>query len=428
MLGLSPRRVIITEDAWERADCRGVIDRLMDRIDLDGSPEIVDDERLSQLPDAYGWSAFGRWGHTPWDQRQDPDVVLTTAKFHDEQERKARLDKYPGLEQMDLGGYKSYWFRPDGEPWWREEHKGVVCQSAWQLHSAQGCPFRCDYCWFGAVCRLFVNLDEYCSHLDEWVAQAGGQRLFKWDNQTDVLCFEPEWGHTRMLVEYFARKPEKYFQIYAGKSDNVDYLLDLDHRGKTIIQWSIGTRVQCEQMEQRTATMDERIEGIRKCQEAGYIVRYRFSPMIPVVNWREGYTELIEAIFAKTQPDIITLCAFGWMNHDTARTCLRWDLLDPQIAEAMRVMSSFVEERGVTAGGGHPIPFDARRGMFRHCIDEIRRVSPDTHVALCLEMPEMWAVFGDELNGHPGAYVCNCGPHCTPGHPMYDKLVKRVSA
>jgi len=34
----------------------------------------------------------------------------------------------------------------------------------------------------------------------------------------------------------------------------------------------------------------------------------------------------------------------------------------------------------------------------------------------------------DELNGRPGAYVCNCGPHCTTGHPMYDKLVKRASA
>ena len=53
------------------------------------------------------------------------------------------------------------WFRPDGEPWWRDEHGGVVCQSAWQLHSVTGCPFRCDYCWFGAVCRLFVNLDEH---------------------------------------------------------------------------------------------------------------------------------------------------------------------------------------------------------------------------------------------------------------------------
>ncbi len=423
MLQLAPRHVIVTEDAWERTDCRPVIDRLVAAMDFDGQPTIVDDARLSRLPEEYGWTDFGRWGHYPWDERHDPDIVLTTAKFHDDAEREARLEAYPGLKHTDLGGYHHWWFRPDGEPWFREQNKGVICQSAWQLHSVSGCPFRCDYCWFGAVCRLFVNLDEYCGHLDEWVAHAGNQRLFKWDNQSDVLCFEPEWGHTKPLVEYFARTPEKYLEIYAGKSDNVDYLLDMDHRGKTIIQWSVGPRVQCERMEQRTATMDKRIEAVRRCQEAGYIVRYRFSPMIPVVDWRQGYTELIETIFTKTKPDIITLCAFGWMDYALARSCLKWDLLDPEIATAMETMAPFVDARELRAGGGHPIPFDARLAMFRHCVDEIRRVSPDTHVALCLEMPEMWALFGEELKGRPGAYVCNCGPQCTPGGALYDKLI-----
>ena len=423
MLPLSPRHVIVTEDAWARDDCRPVIDRLLAAMDVSGDPEIVDDARLAALPEAYDWVNFGRWGHKPWPERHDPDIVLTTAKFHTDAERDARLARHPGLEHADVGGYHSWWFRPDGEPGWRAEHGGVICQSAWQVHSVTGCPFRCDYCWFGAVCRLFVNIDEYRSHLDAWVDSAGEQRLYKWDNQSDTPCFEPEWGFSRMLVEYFAAKPERYLQIYAGKSDNVDYLLDMDHRGKTIIQWSVGTRTQCEQMEERTATMAERIEAVRKCQQAGYIVRYRFSPMIPVADWREGYTELIEAIFARTRPDIIMLCAFGWMDYAEARKCLRWDLLDAEIAEAMRAAAPFIDARGLTAGGGRPVPFDARLSMCRHCIDEIRRVSPETHFALCLEMPEMWAALADKLQGRPGAYVCNCGPHCTPGDPMYDRVV-----
>jgi spore photoproduct lyase len=424
MMKLSPRRVAVTSDAWERSDCRPVIDRLIGAMDLRSEPEIVDDERLNALPDEYGWPDFGRWGNKPWDERHDPDMVLTTAKFNSEEERDARLAKYPGLSHSDLGGYKHWWYRPDGEPWFRKDNKGVVCQSAWQIHSVTGCPFRCDYCWFGAVCRLFVNLDEWCSHLDEWIDQAGDQRLFKWDNQSDTLCFEPEWGHAKMLVEHFARRPDKYLEIYAGKSDNVDFLLDLDHRDKTIIQWSIGPRIQCEQMEQRTATMDERIEAVRRCQQAGYIARYRFSPMIPVMDWRDAYTELIESIFARSRPDIITLCAFGWMEYEIARDCLRWDLLDPEIAASMQTMVPFIRQRELKAGGGHPVPFEARLAMYRHCIDEIRRVSPDTHIAICLEMPEMWAVLGKELKGRPGAYVCNCGPYCTPGDPMYERLVK----
>ena len=62
--------------------------------------------------------------------------------------------------------------------------------------------------------RLFVNMEEFVEHLDEVCARAPFQRLYKWDNQTDVSCFEPEWGASKLLVEYFARKPGKYPVIY----------------------------------------------------------------------------------------------------------------------------------------------------------------------------------------------------------------------
>ena len=169
--------------------------------------------------------------------------------------------------------------------------------------------------------------------------------------------------------------------------------------------------------------MEDRIEAVRKCQEAGYLVRYRFSPMIPVKNWCEEHTELIELIFERTQPDVISLCMFGWMDVEDARNCLDFSRLDPEIVSAMESAAPYIRELGYTSGGGRPIPHEPRRLIFQHCIDEIKRVSPGTTVALCLETPEMWAALGPSMGQVSGNYVCNCGPMCTPGGRLYDERV-----
>lgn len=61
---------------------------------------------------------------------------------------------------------------------------------------------------------------------------------------------------------------------------------------------------------------------------------------------------------------------------------------------------------GYTGGGGRPIPHEARMMMFRFLIDKIKRVSPKTLIALCLETEEMWKVFGKELGMSLNNYVC----------------------
>ncbi len=226
-----------------------------------------------------------------------------------------------------------------------------------------------------------------------------------------------------MLVEYFAEREHQYLEIYAGKSDNVDFLLDLEHRGHTILQWSISGRTQTEAFEEKTASMEARIEAARRCQEAGYIVRFRFSPIIPVENWREENAELIRLIFERTKPDVISLCAFGWMDVDDARECLDFSLLDDEYVRAMAAAAPFIRARGYTSGGGRPMPHDARVAMFDFVVDEIQRASPNTVIALCLETEEMWRAFEDKLSMTSDDYICNCGPMSTPGDGLYDRLV-----
>lgn len=415
---LKPEKVYVTEDVYEDERAVRCVARMMTAID--GPLEKVSYARLNEI-------AVERWGNLPkWgtiENPRDPDFVFTTAKFHSDEEHKKLLELYPNLYQRDLLGHKTHHLRGDGAYNFRRERHGIVCHSARELHSSQGCPFRCAYCGLGGVNRVFVNMEEYVEHLDDIVSLEPQQRLYKWDNQADVSCFEPEWGASKLLVDYFAGKQGKYLEIYTGKSDNVDYLLPLDHKGKTILQWSVSAKTQSTVIEPETAPWDQRVESARKCQDAGYPVRFRFSPMIPVRNWREENSELISLMFERTKPDCISLCAFGWMSVDDTRSCLDFDLLDPDYVRAMEAGKPFLERRGYTSGGGRPIPHDARATLLKFFIDEIRKHDQTIPIALCLESVEMWALFEKEL-GMPmdpekqSSYFCNCGPMCTPEHPF----------
>lgn len=415
---LRPEKVYVTEDVYDDDRAVACVERLMTSIEGAVAERVSYDE-LNEIAPAR-WKDLPLWGTMK--HPRDPDMVMTTGKFWTDEKKKKFKERYPNLGPRDLWGFTTKTWREDGEPDHRRETKGCICHSAWELHSVDGCPFRCAYCWAGGLNRIFVNMEEYVEHLDEICELGPYQRLYKWDNQTDVSCFEPEWGASKLLVEYFARKPDKYLVIYVGKSDNVENLLSLDHKGKTIMQWSISGRTQSTVIEKETASWDRRIEAARRCQEAGYIVRFRFSPIIPVKNWKEENAELIERIFARTSPDVISLCSFGWMSVEKAGTCLDFSLLDPQYVAAMEGSAPFLAARGYTSGGGHPIPHDARAYMFKFLIDEIRRHNRTIPVSFCLETVEMWALFERELGmrmnpDKPSTYFCNCGPMCTPEHP-----------
>ena len=428
---LRPEKVYVTEEVYHSSNCVERLGRMMSSIKPSDPPQRVTDAQLNEIARGRGWESYGRWGTK--EDPSDPDLVFTTAKFHTPQEREERREKYPNLRFRDLLGYLCCSLRTDGSVEFKERTRGIICQSAWQLYGISGCAFMCDYCGFGGVNKIFLNIEEYLEHIEDWLALDPKQMVYKWDNQTDVNIYEPEWGWTEALVRYFGqrKKPEgqndKYFLIYTGKSANVNFLLDLPHNGHAIIQWSTAARTQCTLIEKKTAPMEARIEAAAKCQEAGYIVRHRLSPIIPVKNWREENREMIDLIFKTHQPDVISLCSFGWMNFTSMKSCMNLDLIDPQFVRAMEAMEPFLTERGYSSGGGHPIPHDARLIMLEFLVDEIRKRSPNCVISLCLETPEMWSVLGKKIDQVPSNYVCNCGPYSAPGAPLYERLVGTVA-
>ena len=88
------------------------------------------------------------------------------------------------------------------------------------------------------------------------------------------------------------------------------------------------------------------------------------------------------------------------------------ELDDEQIKALMDRIEETLAEKQIYFELNAGVP---EREVYRHFIEEVRRLSPSTPVTLCAATQRMWAALADVLDHTPWNYVCNCGPHCTPG-------------
>ena len=271
---------------------------------------------------------------------------------------------------------------------------------------------------------LFTNVEEF---LEKVVAPTArdhpAQKVFMFNSgRSDTLCFEPEYGLSRVMAEFFAGTEDQYYLIHT-KSANVDHLADLDHRGHTILVWSLTSHTVSRVVEPGSATTEERIEAARRAQEAGYPVRFKLKPIVPVHGWRDEVREMIALLFARVRPDNIGMCTIAWMSAADVEACLDPDILDP---EALRIMRNAADEmRGVHTG---PLPPALRAEIYSFCVEEIRRHDREVPVFLSTETPEMWRLFAPRLGMSAGDYVCACGPQCVPGLKRLGPLWKPAEA
>lgn len=411
MYQVRPERVVIAEwvaedpRAWERAR------RLAAAFGCPEAP-VVSAEELAVLARERAWREVA--GHRTGAARSvpTPDVVLNAFTWEPEVLAR-RSQAHPELRAWGLNGAGAITFR---DPVPSRRIHGCVCQPAHEIHAAYGCLHACDYCHVGTVLNIMTNLEAMAERLVPFMAEHPGLKLYKFDNQTDTICFEPEYGASQVMVEFFARQPGRYLMLYT-KSDNVDHLLELEHGGQTIVCWTLSCDTVSRLVEKNAPTTAQRIAAAEKCQRAGYAVRARFSPIVPVRGWREENAAMIGEYLARVRPDVLTMDTFKWLEPRRVGSIVDLELWDPEYrfyVEEYAAMPPESRPAPVFPNGKQLFPHDARARIYRFFLQEIRRHNPRVPVSLCGETPEMWEELQEELGMDPDDYVCACGPFSTP--------------
>lgn len=428
MYQVNPQRIYAMDFALQ--DERNVVrlERLLKGMGRDrSSVQVITPEDLPEVIAASGWIGETRQGAYP--NAHDPDILFSAFQWLTPQQRQELASSdffrrcreahlryapceqdYTGSRILAMLGAAPFHHFEDRHSW--QNH--YVCWTLHDLHSAWGCFHRCAYCQRGSAYAIMLNVEEFVDQVDGLLERSSWQKTFRYDVEQDVLAIEPEYGACELLVNHFAHTDDRYLILFS-KSANVDFLLPLEHRGKTIMLWTLTTDTVSRVLEERTGTMAERLEAARKCQAAGYPVRFKMKPIVPLKGWREEATAMLEALFAAVQPDNLSLEMVFFDSMAEMDATVGLDNLDPAFVDAAWAAEKSGEPWDRHVDGEKPFPFAVKAEVYRHYLHEVRRLSPETPLTLCAETKRMWAALGKLIGQQPWDYVCNCGPHCTPG-------------
>ena len=267
---------------------------------------------------------------------------------------------------------------------------------------SNGCPYYCTYCYLAFVYRKFspfikinINTETMFRQIRKALSDSGGNVSFNMGEMLDSLALDHITNLTTMLVPFFAGF-KRAFLMLLTKSNNIDNLLTVEPNHQTVVSWSLNSQAMVEQYERGTASLDERIEAARRCQEHGYRIRFRIDPGILYPNWKAGYIDLVQKALTAVKPENITLGMLRLLPG-------HFHLASGAYGDRARKLWDHHFVRGASDGKLRYPPKE-RIEFYTFLIDSIRRFDKDVSFSLCRETPEIWSIFKD----HCQRRKCNC--------------------
>lgn len=221
--------------------------------------------------------------------------------------------------------------------------------------------------------------------------------MYDTGEMADSLSMEHLTKAAQEFIPWFAEQEHGYMYMLT-KSDNVDSLLKLKHNKHTILSWSLNVPLVSQQFELGAPDLAARIKAAKKAQEAGYPVRVRLDPIVPIIQWQHHYAGTIKRIFEEIQPERITL---GTLRFEENLWNMRDSIIrNDQLKKLMGFMEPMLEKVKLDGGkksvGKYSFPGNMRHDLFGYAINEIRKYS-DCDIALCKETSDMWQAVGLNL-------------------------------
>lgn len=168
-------------------------------------------------------------------------------------------------------------------------------------YTSSGCSATCLYCYL--VCnynkcsylRLFVNREQMLQKLIKTAANSPTDLTFEIGSNSDLVLENTITGNLTWTIEEFARQ-EKGFITFPTKFSMAEPLLELEHKGRTIVRMSVNPPQIIADIEKGTSNLTARIRGLNLLCDAGYKIGLLIAPVVMVDNWRAQYAGLLDIL------------------------------------------------------------------------------------------------------------------------------------
>lgn len=264
---------------------------------------------------------------------------------------------------------------------------GHLCCNYWIIDLISNCPMDCSYCILqhylanNPLLTIYANIDEILTKASIFVSSHRDKKFRIGTGElSDSLALDHITGFSKKIIEYFSCQPHVSLE-FKTKTANIDHLLKADHRGRTVISWSINPRRIIEQEEIGTASLTERFEAAKKAVEAGYMIGFHFDPIIFTENWEVEYREVAEHIVKIFPHDKI-----AWISLGT----LRFPQEIKDIVKSRFPKSNIFFNELVPVNGKVRYFRPIRENIYKKMALWLEPLAETTPIYLCMETKLVW--------------------------------------
>lgn len=280
----------------------------------------------------------------------------------------------------------------------------VVCPHFSELAWSHGCPFNCDWCYLKGTFRW-----ESYKTPDHRVPPKFKKReeiekamiaFLDTPNLKPHLLNSGELGESLMqergpkpfsefIMGFFKGTPHKV--LFLTKMTDVQHFLENTWQKNAVLAWSINATDVASRFEKGTPSAMERIAVAKQVYDAGYKVRVRLDPMVPIPDWPRHYGDIIDCICASFKPERVTLGTLrGLASTIAAAKDKEW-----------------VKYLTESSNWGRKPSLETRLAMYEFAIKQFRSHGI-RKIAVCKDTKQVWAVLNKKFGLNYHEMTCNC--------------------
>jgi spore photoproduct lyase len=272
----------------------------------------------------------------------------------------------------------------------------VVCPHFVELKWANGCNFDCAWCYLNGTLRFrpmgkkpyLKDQDKIRTHLQDYFSQVKTPTILNSGELSDSLAFEGNGNALSKIIVPLFKNQKRHKLLILTKSANVKNILESNAQKQVIASFSINAPEVAKRWERKAPSPKQRIKAAKKLFDAGYTVRIRLDPVVPVENWGIGYKEIIDILFKNLVPERITLGSLRGLQSTINNS----------------KDTSWVDYLDDRSNWGKKISFEKRFEMYSMIIDHLKKEYNYSSIGLCKETVAMW----DRLGMDYKKIKCNC--------------------
>jgi spore photoproduct lyase len=267
-----------------------------------------------------------------------------------------------------------------------------ICCGYYVINAITNCPMDCSYCVLQGYLNnpfltLYTNWGDLLQEINGFLSFDRQSLLRLGTGElSDSLALESIFPFSQFLIPFFAERPNGILELKT-KSANINPLLHLNHRGKTVVSWSMNPTKMIEAEERKTAPLRERMDAASKCQDMGYPLGFHFDPIIYYEQWEKEYQETLFQLFKQIDPKRVVWISLGGFRYPPKLKAIA--------EERFPKTKIFLGELFPGRDAKFRYLKEIRVEMYRKMTGWLREVGPNLFIYLCMESKEVWEkVFG----------------------------------